>query len=237
MRTTRLGNTGEHVPVIGQGTWKMGQEPGKRSQEIEALGKGIENGATLIDTAKIIRTAKPERDRRRSDQRRAGSDLFRHQGVARQRFVRWRAQGGLKAAAPTDGPDRPLPPPLAERRVSGGETMRAMRQLLAGRHRALRRRQQLFGRALGRSARALGDHPVVCNQVVYNLNNRVIEKQVKPYCDRHQITVMAYSPLGDGNFPEPGSPERETLDRIGAKYGVSAYQVASIGSSPRKTSS
>ncbi len=73
---------------------------------------------------------------------------------------------------------------------------------------------------------ALGDRLIVCNQVVYNLQNRIIEKRVKPYCDQHGITVMAYSPLGDGRFPEPGTEGRAVLDRIAAKYGKTPYQVA-----------
>lgn len=61
MRRIPLGNTGEQVPVIGQGTWKMGQDPAKRSQEVEALRKGIELGATLIDTAEVYSSGESER--------------------------------------------------------------------------------------------------------------------------------------------------------------------------------
>ena len=63
-----------------------------------------------------------------------------------------------------------------------------------------------FGeRLLAEAQEELGDVPLACNQVVYHLRNRVIEKGVKPYCDRERITVMAYSPLGDGDFPRPGT--------------------------------
>ena len=47
----KLGNMEVSIPVIGQGTWKFGEEKHKEKDEIEALRFGIENGLTLIDTA------------------------------------------------------------------------------------------------------------------------------------------------------------------------------------------
>ena len=42
---------GETVPVLGQGTWRMGENLSKRKNEVAALRTGIELGMTLIDTA------------------------------------------------------------------------------------------------------------------------------------------------------------------------------------------
>ena len=46
---------GEHpaVPVIGQGTWYMGENPALRVQESAALRAGIDLGLTAIDTAEM----------------------------------------------------------------------------------------------------------------------------------------------------------------------------------------
>jgi diketogulonate reductase-like aldo/keto reductase len=52
MRMLRLGS-GEAVPVLGQGTWEMGEAPGRRKQEVAALRLGIDLGLTLIDTAEM----------------------------------------------------------------------------------------------------------------------------------------------------------------------------------------
>ena len=51
-RTIRFG---EHpaVPVIGQGTWYMGENPALRAQEAAALRAGIDLGLTVIDTAEM----------------------------------------------------------------------------------------------------------------------------------------------------------------------------------------
>jgi diketogulonate reductase-like aldo/keto reductase len=51
MRFTTL--AGEQVPVLGQGTWQLGDRPERRSQEIAALQLGIDLGLTLIDTAEL----------------------------------------------------------------------------------------------------------------------------------------------------------------------------------------
>lgn len=227
MRTTRLGNTGEQVPVIGQGTWKMGQEPSKRSQEVEALRKGIEHGATLIDTAEMYSGGEAERIV--AD---AISDVRDRVFLVTKVWPTNGSYDGVRKAAAeslrrlrTDRIDLYLLHwPSAEHPVA--ETMRAMKSLVADGVIRYVGVSNFSDDLLAEARDALGDQALVCNQVVYNLQNRVIEKKVKPYCDRHQITVMAYSPLGDGNFPQPGTKERAVLDEIGAKYGKSAYQVA-----------
>jgi len=44
--------------------------------------------------------------------------------------------------------------------------------------------------------RALCKHPLVANQVRYNLADRTIEAELLPYCRAQGILVIAYSPLG-----------------------------------------
>lgn len=41
------------VPVLGQGTWNMGENAFKKAEELKVLQKGIELGMTAIDTAEI----------------------------------------------------------------------------------------------------------------------------------------------------------------------------------------
>lgn len=45
--------SGESVSALGQGTWRVGEDPARRAQEIRALRRGIELGLTLIDTAEM----------------------------------------------------------------------------------------------------------------------------------------------------------------------------------------
>src|SRR5512133_2729746 len=51
MRTLEL--AGVNVPVIGQGTWQMGEDHSRHNEEVAALRLGIESGMTLIDTAEM----------------------------------------------------------------------------------------------------------------------------------------------------------------------------------------
>lgn len=52
MQTVELPNK-TVMPKMGQGTWFLGEDPDKRSQEIEALREGVRLGLTLIDTAEM----------------------------------------------------------------------------------------------------------------------------------------------------------------------------------------
>ena len=52
MRTVALPD-GKRVPVLGQGTWRMGESKSARAREVAALRLGIELGMSLIDTAEM----------------------------------------------------------------------------------------------------------------------------------------------------------------------------------------
>src|SRR6266540_2207473 len=52
MKTLQLPD-GERVPVLGQGTWSMGEKKSAHADEVAALRLGIDLGMTLIDTAEM----------------------------------------------------------------------------------------------------------------------------------------------------------------------------------------
>ena len=52
MRTVALSD-GKRVPVLGHGTWRMGESKSARAREVAALRLGIELGMSLIDTAEM----------------------------------------------------------------------------------------------------------------------------------------------------------------------------------------
>jgi aryl-alcohol dehydrogenase-like predicted oxidoreductase len=45
--------SGKPVLSLGQGTWRMGENRSKRSEEIAALRLGLDLGMNLIDTAEM----------------------------------------------------------------------------------------------------------------------------------------------------------------------------------------
>jgi diketogulonate reductase-like aldo/keto reductase len=67
---------------------------------------------------------------------------------------------------------------------------------------------------------------IACNQVLYHLEERAIEHAVIPWCERHDVAVVAYSPFGSGRFPGPNSPGGRVLAEIAAARGATARQVA-----------
>ena len=52
MRTVALPD-GKRVPLLGEGTWRMGESKSARAREVAALRLGLELGMTLIDTAEM----------------------------------------------------------------------------------------------------------------------------------------------------------------------------------------
>lgn len=227
MRNLSLGKTTSEIPLIGQGTWTFGVDPDQEKQEIEALRLGIELGMNLIDTAESYASGGAERvvGKAIADIR---DDVFLVTKVAPDHCsyegVLQAAQGSLERLQ-TDRIDLYLQHwPSKQHPVE--DTMRAMAELV----------EQGLVRYVGvsnftpelmkRAQEALGPHPLVCNQVGYHLKNRHIENNVLPYCQEHDITVMAYSPFGQAGFPAAGTQEREVLDEIGAHYGKTAFQVA-----------
>jgi diketogulonate reductase-like aldo/keto reductase len=50
--TVRL-PAGESIPVMGLGTWYLGESPARRPSELAALRSGLDRGLTLIDTAEM----------------------------------------------------------------------------------------------------------------------------------------------------------------------------------------
>ena len=52
MRTVTL-KSGDKVPVLGLGTWRMGERKSERAAEVAAIKLGLELGIRLIDTAEM----------------------------------------------------------------------------------------------------------------------------------------------------------------------------------------
>jgi len=67
---------------------------------------------------------------------------------------------------------------------------------------------------------------LTCNQVLYHLKERAIEHAVIPWCEKHGVAVVAYSPYGHGDFPGPGSAGGRLLQAIADAHGATPRQVA-----------
>jgi diketogulonate reductase-like aldo/keto reductase len=71
-----------------------------------------------------------------------------------------------------------------------------------------------------------GEGRIACNQVLYHLKERAIEHAVIPWCERHGVAVVAYSPFGHDDFPAPRSKGGEVLARLAQARRATPRQVA-----------
>ncbi len=220
IRTTRLPG-GDDVPVLGQGTWGMGEKPIRRTGEVAALRLGVELGMTLIDTAEMYGDGGAEEvvgeafAGRRDEVFIVSKVLPTH---ASRLGVVTACDHSLRRLR-TDRIDLyllhwRLGTPLAET-VAGFEALKAAGKI---RHWGVSNFDiadmiELAGVADGRD--------VQTDQVLYNLGRRGIEHDLLPWCRERAIPVMAYSPVEQGVLAADGR-----LARIADRYGVSRAQVA-----------
>jgi diketogulonate reductase-like aldo/keto reductase len=216
-----FGATGVEVAVIGQGTWRMGESPGTRRSEVAALKLGIELGMTHIDTAEMYGNG--------------GAERVVAQAIAGQRDRVFVATKVLPSNASYAGTLRACEASLERLRTDYvdlyllhwwssqhpiAETMRAMEELVA---RGLTRFIGVsnFELAQLREAEAALDHErLACNQVLYHLGDREIERSVLGHCERQRIALVGYTPLRKGGF------QRGVVAEIAARHGRTARQVA-----------
>ncbi|MFC0134914.1 oxidoreductase [Massilia eurypsychrophila] len=220
MRTTKL-PSGQAVPVLGQGTWGMGESPGSRAGEIEALRFGIDAGMSVVDTAEMYGDGATEDLVGQAIEGRRSKVLLVSK-VLPQNATR----AGTIAACErslrrlqTDHLDLYL---LHWRgRVPLAETLEAFETLMrTGKIRSW----GVSNFDTADMTELVGKHggpAVQTNQVLYNLARRGIEFDLLPWCEQRQLPVMAYSPLEQARLL--GDPE---LRRIADAYAVTPAQIA-----------
>ncbi len=221
MELKPLGNTNVMVPEIGLGVWKYlgGAEP---------LRRGVELGAFLIDTAEMYRTEdvvgqaiKGMRDQVFIATKVSGSHL-RHDDVLRA------AEASLHELG-TDSIDL-YQVHWPNSSVPIAETMKAMATLVDRKQAKYIGVSNFSTQQLRRAQAALPNHPIVSNQVLYNLNAREIEHELLPYCQKHDVTIIAYTPLDDGRLAVKSRWRRQqgmnVLEEIATQTHKTLAQVA-----------
>ena len=222
MRLQSFGSGGRQVSVIGQGTWYI--DRGDRGSAVAALRRGIDLGMTHIDTAEMYGDAEPvvaEAIAGRRDEIFLVSKVLPSNASRRGTIVACeRSLARLK----TDRLDCYLlhwrgACPLAE-------TVAAFEQLVsAGKIRSWGVSNFDAG-DLGEMLAVAGQGRIACNQVLYHLSERAIEHSVIPWCEQHGVAVVAYSPFGHNDFPQPRGKAGRALQAIAEAHGASVRQVA-----------
>lgn len=216
MRKVLIAN--QFAPVLGLGTWQLGRCADQRNQEIEAIRVGIELGMGTLDTAEMY-----------------GNEDLVGEAIADCRKAVYLISKVLPSNASYRGTLQACERSLNRLGVetidlyllhwAGSypieETIEAFEELKArGRIKAwgvsnfdLSAMQELCSKPKGQHCAA--------NELHYNLGFRAIDFQLKSWCQKQQMPVIAYSPLGEGALVQ-----HPLLVEIGRQHHVSAAQIA-----------
>ena len=214
------------MPVLGQGTWMMGEDPSRRESDIAALRLGLDLGMVLIDTAEMYGEGGAEElvgeaIAGRRDEVFLVTKVYPHNSTR---------QGAINACArslrrlKTDYVDLYLLHWRGE--VPLSETLEAF-QLLKETGRIRDYGVSNFDVDDMEEAFDLpGGDEIVTNQVLYNLKHRGIEWDLIPWCRERGIPIMAYSPVG-GNSAEQKRIVGDAITKaIASRHNVTPAQIA-----------
>src|SRR4029079_4904691 len=191
MRTVGL-PSGERIPVLGQGTWGMGEDPAERADELRSLLLGIDLGLTLIDTAEMYADGNAEELVADAIAGRR-DDVFVVSKVLPANATR---KGTKEACARslerlrTDRIDLYLLHWRGQLPLAG--TVEAFTEL---KHEGAIRHwggSNFDGADLAELIAAPGGGEVEIDQVLYNLSHRQAEYELLPWCRDWGMPLMAY---------------------------------------------
>lgn len=224
MECRQFGSMKHAVSVIGQGTWDI--ERKDRTSAIAALRRGLDLGMNHIDTAEmygagaaeevigeaiegrrdevfLVSKVLPEHASRSGTVRACEASLERlHTDRLDAYLLHWRGRHPL------------------EETIAAFEDLRQKGKILA------------WGVSnfdvpdLEEAWEIADEGHLVCNQVLYHLQERAIEHAVVPWCENHDVAVVAYSPFGHGSFPAPNTNGGRVLKEIAEQHHATSRQVA-----------
>lgn len=220
IRTTTL-PCGEAVPVLGQGTWKIGEDGRRRGDEANALRLGLDLGMTLIDTAEMYASGGAEQVVAEAIAGRR-DEVFLVSKVlpsnASRAGVKRACENSLRHLA-TDRIDLyllhwPGSVPLMET-VEAFEALKAAGKI---RHWGV---SNFDSDEMEELVRLPAGGNVQTNQVLYNLSQRGVEFDLAPWSRQRGMPLMASSPVDQGVLAR-----NARLDAIAARHGATPAQIA-----------
>ena len=219
-----FGPTTRKVALIGQGTWHL--ENADRASAIAALRLGLDLGMTHIDTAELYGSGTVEELVGEAIAGRR-DEVFLVSKVLPQNASRVGTITACERSLARLGTDRldcyllhwPGPHPLQD-------TIAAFQQLVRD-GKILAWGVSNFDEDDLESVQMIaGAGQLTCDQVLYHLQQRAIEHAVMPWCERHEVAVVGYSPFGSGRFPGPRTKGGRVLREIASAHGATPRQVA-----------
>jgi diketogulonate reductase-like aldo/keto reductase len=225
MERRPFGPTKRAAAVIGQGTWY--RQSADRAAVIATLRRGLDLGMTHIDTAEMYGSGTVEEWVGEAISGHRRDEVFLVSKVLPENASR---SGTIAACArslarlKTDRLDCYLlhwrgRHPLADT-IAAFEQLQSEGKILSW-------GVSNFDESdLEEAWQIAGAGQLVCNQVLYFLQERAIEHAVIGWCEQHGVAVVAYSPFGRGRFPGPRTSSGRVLQQIAETHGATPRQVA-----------
>ena len=219
-RTTTL-PSGNVVPVLGQGTWRLGENPRHRTDEIAALRTGLDLGMTLVDTAEMYGDG-------------ASEELIA-EAIAGRREEVFLVSKVLPQNATHRGTITACERSLRRLRTDrlelyllhwrGSHPLEDTIEAFQSLQQAGKIRQWGVSNLDVSDMDELAELPhganVATDQVIYNLTRRGIEHDLLPWCQQRRVPIMAYSPIEQGRMLN-----HQALQTVAQRHDVTPAQVA-----------
>lgn len=215
-----LGCTGEKIPALGIGTWKMGADP---ETDIRSIRTALDLGMRFIDTAEMYHCEEVVGKAIESE-----NGVFIATKVSPHHFhysdVINSCNGSLKRLGIKTidlymlhwpNPNIPI-----------AETMKAMEQLVKDGKIRYIGVSNFSTREIKEAQEAMKSNEIVSNEVEYSLFCRNIEDEILPFCKKEKITVIAYSPLARGRILDMQTKAFKILDSVAKRNKKSISQIA-----------
>lgn len=217
---------GSTIPVLGQGTWHMGENISSKDEEVAALEHGISKNMTLIDTAEMYGSGGAELVVGEAIKGKNRSELY----IVSKVYPHNAGKDNIFHACSesldrlgTDYLDLYL---LHWRgRVPLEETVGCMEELV----------KQGKIKRWGVSNFDVDDmkelwkvkdgNKCVVNQVLYHLGSRGIEYDLLPWMEENNVATMAYCPLAQAGRLRTGLLNSNAVKLVAKKHNISPAQV------------
>lgn len=215
--------SGVSVPVLGQGTWNMGEDASRKAAEVRALQLGLDLGMTLIDTAEMYGEG--------------GAEEVVGAALAGRRSEAFLVSKVYPHNASFDGVREACERSLRRLRVESIDLYLLHWQ---GHHPLA---ETFDGFEALRQAGKIGDYGVsnldlpsmedavgygapATDQVLYNLLKRGIEFDLLPWCRARGMPVMAYSPLESSGREQAALLGHPALRTVADAHDATPAQIA-----------
>ncbi len=224
MKTIRL-NDGTHVPAVGQGTWRMGEDRSLKKYEVAALQRGLDLGMTLIDTAEMYGQGGAEEVvgkaiKGRRDEVFLVSKVYPHNA------------GGYALLESCEESLRRLRTDYLDLYLlhwrgtfSFEQTIGGMEYLKSAGKIKRWGVSNLDVADMNELMACNGADGCAVNQVLYHLGSRGIEFDLLPWQRRQKMPVMGYSPLAQHGFLRQELLDSPALQQVAERHEATIFQI------------